>query len=116
MTTNVPGIDPTVPPSGPGCMECELARAWWFHLRRCAQCGHVGCCDQSPGRHATAHNASTGHPFIRSYEPGENWFYSYDTGEMYEGPPLTPPEHHPLSQPTPGPQGRVPPDWLAHLH
>ena len=54
MTAN--GIDPSVPPSGPGCVECEEAGGWWVHLRRCAQCGHVGCCDSSPSQHATAHH------------------------------------------------------------
>jgi hypothetical protein len=54
---------------------------------------------------------------IRSFEPGEEWFYSYQTDEMYGGgPELTPPEHHPLDQPVPGPAGRVPGDWQLHLH
>jgi Zn-finger in ubiquitin-hydrolases and other protein len=55
------GIDPTVPPSGPGCNECDEAGGWWFHLRRCAQCGHIGCCDSSPSQHASAHADATGH-------------------------------------------------------
>jgi hypothetical protein len=49
----------------------------WVHLRVCQECGHVGCCDNSPGRHATAHFHSAGHPVIRSYEPGENWYWCY---------------------------------------
>ena len=53
--TAIPGIDPSVPPSGPGCVECEQSGGWWFHLRRCAQCGHIGCCDSSPSQHARAH-------------------------------------------------------------
>lgn len=69
------GINVSVPPSGPGCVECTAEGSWWFHLRRCAECGHIGCCDSSPNRHATAHEAATGHPVIRSYEPGENWFW-----------------------------------------
>ena len=69
--TEVPGIDPSVPPSGTGCVECDAAGGWWLHLRRCAQCGHIGCCDTSPSQHATAHAKATGHPFIRSFEPGE---------------------------------------------
>ena len=44
----IEGIDPTVPPSGPGCVECTRTQGWWVHLRRCAQCGHIGCCDSSP--------------------------------------------------------------------
>ena len=49
----------------------------WVHLRMCQQCGHVGCCDNSPNRHATAHYHETGHPLIRSFEPGEEWFWCY---------------------------------------
>ena len=48
-------VDPTVPPSGAGCVECDAAGGWWFHLRRCTACGHVGCCDDSLARHAAAH-------------------------------------------------------------
>lgn len=115
--TVVPGIDPSVPPSGTGCAECDAAGGWWLHLRRCAQCGHIGCCDTSPAQHATGHWGATGHPIIRSFEPGENWFFNYQTKEIFEGgPPLAPPEHHPLDQPVPGPAGRVPRDWQAHLH
>jgi hypothetical protein len=53
---------------------------------------------------------------IRSFEPGENWFWDYTTEEFYEGPTLASPEHHPLTQPVPGPQGHVPADWQSHLH
>jgi hypothetical protein len=114
--TEIPGIDPAVTPSGPGCAECLATQGWWFHLRRCAQCGHIGCCDTSPSQHATAHAAATGHPLIRSYEPGESWFWSYPAEDFYDGPPLAEPAHHPLDQPTPGPAGQVPADWQAHLH
>ncbi len=115
MTTDMP-IDPAVPPSGPGCVECLDASGWWFHLRRCARCGHIGCCDSSPSQHASAHAQSTGHPIIRSYEPGEAWYWNYATQEFADGPALTPPEHHPADQPGPGPAGRVPPDWQRHLN
>jgi Zn-finger in ubiquitin-hydrolases and other protein len=115
--TDIPGIDPAVAPSGTGCVECEAAAGWWVHLRRCAQCGHIGCCDTSPSQHASAHAAATGHPMIRSFEPGEEWFYSYPADEMYgSGPALAPPEHHPLDQPVPGPAGRVPGNWQSQLH
>jgi hypothetical protein len=115
--TEIPGIDPAVSPSGAGCGDCDQLGGWWLHLRRCAQCGHIGCCDTSPAQHATAHAEATGHPVIRSFEPGEEWFYSYPTQEMYaSGPDLAPPDHHPLDQPTPGPAGRVPRDWQRHLH
>ena len=117
MQVTAEPIDVTVPPSGTGCAECEENGGWWFHLRRCAQCGHIGCCDSSPSQHASAHAADSGHPVIRSFEPGESWFWSYAENQMYgSGPALAPPEHHPLDQPTPGPAGRVPPDWRSHLH
>jgi uncharacterized UBP type Zn finger protein len=61
-----------------GCEECLKMGATWVHLRRCAQCGKVGCCDSSPNRHATAHHRDSGHPIIRSLEPGEEWFYCYE--------------------------------------
>lgn len=114
--TDTQGIEPSAPPSGTGCLECEESGGWWFHLRRCAQCGHIGCCDTSPSQHATAHATATGHPFITSFEPGENWYYDYRDGSMFDGPDLAPPEHHPLDQPAPGPVGRVPSDWQRRLH
>ena len=79
------GIDPGIKPSGAGCVECMAKNEWWFHLRRCAQCGHIGCCDQSLGKHATAHFNETGHPIIASFEPGEDWFYDFRSGETFAG-------------------------------
>lgn len=61
----------------PGCEDCLRTGARWVHLRMCQTCGHIGCCDSSPNRHATAHNASTGHPIVRSVEPGEDWSWCY---------------------------------------
>ena len=110
------GIDPSATPSGPGCVECDAAGGWWVHLRRCAQCGHIGCCDSSPARHASRHAGETGHPIIRSFEPGESWFFDFSTGQMCDGPPLAAPDHRPLDQPSPGPAGRVPADWLDQIH
>ena len=107
------GIDPTVAPSGDGCVECLATGGWWFHLRRCAQCGHVGCCDSSPNRHATAHFHETRHPVMQTFEPGEDWFWDYALGQEVEGRELAPPYSHPLSQPTPGPAGAVPADWVS---
>jgi Zn-finger in ubiquitin-hydrolases and other protein len=109
-------IDPSVPPSGPGCADCEQSGGWWVHLRRCAACGHVGCCDTSPAQHATAHFRSTGHPVMRSFEPGEDWFWDYTEQVAGRGPELAEPQHHPLGQPVPGPAGRVPSDWQQHIH
>jgi Zn-finger in ubiquitin-hydrolases and other protein len=111
-----PGINPAAVPSGSGCADCEQQGGWWFHLRRCAQCGNIGCCDSSPAQHASAHAAATGHPFVQSFEPGEEWFWNYATEEYYEGPVLAPPKHHPRSQPVPGPAGRVPAEWERQLH
>ena len=116
MTDNDLAIDPAVPPTGTGCVECDAADGWWVHLRRCAQCGHVGCCDTSPAQHATAHYQASGHPIIQSYEPGESWFWNYATDDYYDGPELAAPDSHPLDQPTPGPRGRVPADWRKHIH
>ena len=65
------------PPTGPGCEECLATGGQWVHLRMCQSCGHVGCCDISPSRHATAHFQSTRHPLIRSFEPVEEWFWCY---------------------------------------
>jgi hypothetical protein len=110
------GIDPTVPPSGTGCVECEAVGGWWVHLRRCAQCGHIGCCDTSPAQHATAHFRSTGHPVITSFEPGEDWFWDFTSETGFEGPRLAPADSRPAEQTVPGPADRVPPDWQQHIH
>jgi hypothetical protein len=109
-------IDPSVKPSGTGCVECEAAGGWWLHLRRCAKCGHIGCCDNSPSQHGTKHFKATGHPIIASFEPGEGWFYDFRTGDFIEGPELAAPDSHPRSQPVPGPAGRVPRDWESQLN
>ena len=111
-----PDIDPAVPPSGPGCVECLATGGWWFHLRRCARCGHVGCCDSSPSQHASRHANDQRHPIVQSYEPEEDWFWDYAEEDVVEGPALAPPVHHPLDQPTPGPAGRVPDDWQERLN
>ena len=62
-----------VDPRTVGCEECLARGGSWFHLRLCLACGHVGCCDQSPARHARQHYETTGHPIIRSHQPGEVW-------------------------------------------
>ena len=67
-----------LPEDIPGCEECLVMGARWLHLRMCTTCGHIGCCDSSPNRHATAHVNQTGHPVIRSAEPGEDWFWCYE--------------------------------------
>ena len=60
-----------------GCTECLQTGDRWVHLRECLSCGHVGCCDSSPNRHATAHFHESGHPVIESFEPGENWRWCF---------------------------------------
>jgi uncharacterized UBP type Zn finger protein len=67
-----------------GCEECLKTGGRWVHLRMCQTCGHIGCCDNSPGKHATAHNQETGHPIIRSAEPGETWSWCYADELMME--------------------------------
>jgi hypothetical protein len=109
-------IDPTVPPSGTGCVECDEAGGWWVHLRRCAQCGHIGCCDSSPEQHASKHAAATGHRVVQSFEPGESWFWDYEREDYDDGPRLTDPQSRPPEQSVPGPRGRVPADWRSRVH
>ncbi|WP_214107045.1 ubiquitin carboxyl-terminal hydrolase 14 [Acrocarpospora catenulata] len=65
-----------------GCAECLEMGTRWVHLRRCLSCGHIGCCDSSPMRHATAHYKETGHPVISSFEPGETWRWCYADNVM----------------------------------
>ncbi|WP_210479267.1 UBP-type zinc finger domain-containing protein [Naasia sp. SYSU D00948] len=110
------GINPAAAPSGAGCVECDQGGGWWLHLRRCAACGHVGCCDSSPEQHARAHFESTGHAIARSFEPGESWFWDYSAGRYVDGLELAPPQHRPIHQRSPGPEGRVPADWRLKLH
>ena len=110
------GVDPAVPPSGTGCVECDAAGGWWVHLRRCAQCGHIGCCDSSPEQHASRHAADTGHPIVQSFAPGEDWFWNYRERDYYSGPRLADPQSHPAEQSVPGPRDRVPSDWRSKVH
>ena len=66
------------PSTREGCEDCLAAgQSVWSHLRLCMECGHVGCCDSSPNRHSTAHFHHTGHPVIRSFEPGEEWKWCF---------------------------------------
>ena len=66
-----------VVPGSLGCEECLRDGTTWVHLRLCLQCGHVGCCDSSVGKHASAHFAELGHPVMRSIEPGEAWKWCF---------------------------------------
>jgi uncharacterized UBP type Zn finger protein len=60
-----------------GCEDCLKSGSRWVHLRMCLVCGKVGCCDNSPGRHASGHFRETGHPLVRSAEPDESWAWCY---------------------------------------
>ncbi|HEX2128477.1 MAG TPA: UBP-type zinc finger domain-containing protein [Solirubrobacterales bacterium] len=66
-----------LPESVDGCEDCLAAGTEWFHLRICLECGHVGCCDSSPQRHASKHADADGHPIMRSLEPGETWAWCF---------------------------------------
>ena len=111
------GVDASAAPSGEGCADCLALQpsGWWFHLRRCATCGHIGCCDSSPAQHARAHYQATGHRLIQSFEPGEDWFWDFADDVPVLGPELAPPRSRPESQPAPGPAGAFPPDWQRRL-
>jgi uncharacterized UBP type Zn finger protein len=77
VCTHLDQIEVAPPDSYAGCEECMKIGASWVHLRLCLTCGKVGCCDDSPNRHATAHFHEVGHPIIRSAEPGEDWCWCY---------------------------------------
>lgn len=78
---------PGAPAAGPRCADCDRDGLTWVHLRRCVACGRIGCCDQSPGRHATEHARSTGHDVIRSVERDESWSWDYGSQRF-----VTPPD------------------------
>jgi hypothetical protein len=83
-------------PTATGCEDCLAAgRHDWLHLRVCQSCAHVGCCDSSPARHATAHFYADGHPVIRSYEPGEDWYFCYLDDIAFELEDAPPAPSHP---------------------
>ena len=75
--THLEQADPEARPSAEGCEDCLRVGGRWVHLRMCRYCGHVGCCDSSPARHATAHSAAAEHPLVSSFEPGEDWWWCY---------------------------------------
>jgi uncharacterized UBP type Zn finger protein len=66
-----------VTPSAQGCEECLKIGDRWTELRLCLACGHVGCCDTSPNRHAMKHARERGHPVVESFQPGESWRWCY---------------------------------------
>jgi uncharacterized UBP type Zn finger protein len=68
-----------------GCEDCLKIGGWWVHLRECLTCGHIGCCDSSPHRHATAHYHGTKHPIVASAEVGETWAWCYVDDRFLSG-------------------------------
>ncbi|OJT25595.1 hypothetical protein BO221_06900 [Archangium sp. Cb G35] len=89
------------PSTTAGCEDCLRVGGSWVHLRLCMECGHVGCCDSSPNRHATKHYHATSHPIIRSLEPGEDWGWCYDDEVMLEADELRPASHPGQEVPAP---------------
>jgi hypothetical protein len=75
--THLATIADVTPSSTRGCEDCLREGSRWVHLRECLQCGKVGCCDDSPRRHATAHFHASTHPIVRSLEPNEEWAWCY---------------------------------------
>ena len=72
---------PPPPPSAAGCEACLASGGRWVYLRICRTCGHVGCCDDSPGKHAADHYHATEHPVMQSFEPGEMWGWCFNHQE-----------------------------------
>ena len=99
-------------PSGDGCVECLATDGWWFHLRRCAACGHIGCCDSSPSQHASKHAKEDGHSIVRSFEPGEDWFWDYADPAVLRRPRAGAARAPPAQSAHPGP-GRPRPGGLG---
>ncbi len=75
--THTDQIRDVVPHTPEGCEDCLASGSDWVHLRFCLTCGHVGCCDSSPNRHARKHAQATGHAIVRSFEPGEDWRWCF---------------------------------------
>jgi uncharacterized UBP type Zn finger protein len=86
-TAQVRAVEPRTPG---GCEECLTQGTRWVHLRLCQECGHVGCCDNSPGKHATKHYHRSQHAIIRSLEPGEDWSWCYPD-QLFIEPAVRPP-------------------------
>ena len=80
--THIDAVDHVKPAKAYECEECVKIGGEWVQLRICLNCGHVGCCDNSPNRHATAHHRATKHPVITSGEAGETWSYCYTDDKM----------------------------------
>lgn len=84
ICSHLADVEPVNPDSEDSCLDCVALGDSWVHLRECQTCGHIGCCDSSKNKHATAHNKAVGHPLIRSYEPGEGWWWCYEDQVVFE--------------------------------
>jgi uncharacterized UBP type Zn finger protein len=89
--THIDDVQPVPPRTPDGCEECLKTGMEWLHLRLCLTCGHVGCCDSSPGRHASKHFRHTNHPVIVSFEPSERWAWCFIDKEDLPVPPAAEP-------------------------
>lgn len=116
MPRKLRGVNPESLAVGSSCRECQETGGWWLHLRRCAECGHIGCCDSSPNQHALKHARIAGHPVVASFEPLQNWFFDYEKRTVFRGHKLLPPDSHPDCQSAPGPKNRVPENWEELLN
>ena len=85
--THLTEVRDVAPRTPNGCEECLRIGSTWVHLRLCLACGHVGCCDASPNKHATAHFGKTHPPIIRSFERGEDWGWCYVDERFFEPAP-----------------------------
>ena len=85
--THLDQLKDVAPRTPDGCEECLAMGSDWVHLRLCLSCGHVGCCDNSPNKHATKHFKTSHHPVMRSFEPGEDWGWCYVDEVMFEPAP-----------------------------
>jgi Zn-finger in ubiquitin-hydrolases and other protein len=94
--THLQTVNEGIVPSSTGCEDCTPIGGRWVHLRLCMHCGQVGCCDSSPNRHAPAHwHDHPDHPIIRSYEPGENWWWCHTDRLLFEIDGAPPAPSHP---------------------
>jgi uncharacterized UBP type Zn finger protein len=85
--THLDQVHKVRPHTPEGCEECLKTNGRWVHLRLCLSCGHVGCCDQSPGKHATKHFQQSQHAIMKSFQPGEDWAWCYVDEVVIEPPP-----------------------------
>ena len=94
------GINPAIQNrAGRRVLECLASSKVGGFTSVVVECGHIGCCDSSPNQHASKHAAATGHPIITSFEPGEDWFFDYETQGTIKGVELLPPPAHPKVSP-----------------